>query len=54
MTMLTLWQTGDSCPDCGTALTVLDGGTRQVRVDCGSCGYADMWTVSDPAGGDGR
>lgn len=48
------WQASEPCPDCGTELALLDDGTNPVRLDCGSCGYADTWTVSDPAGGGGR
>ena len=51
MTALTAWQAGESCPDCDTPLTLLDDGTTVAWLDCGSCGYADSWTVSDPAGG---
>jgi ribosomal protein S27AE len=47
MTGLTLWQTDDQCPDCGTALTATeDGGV--LRVECRSCGYADMWATGPP------
>ena len=52
MTTATVWQAAESCPDYGTALSLLDDGTSPVRLDCGSCGHADMRTVTDPAGGD--
>jgi ribosomal protein S27AE len=54
MTKATAWLLGESCPDCGTALTLLDDGTASARPECGSCGYADTWTVTVPAGGGGR
>jgi ribosomal protein S27AE len=52
MTTPTTWLLDESCPDCGTRLTLLDDGTSPVRADCGSCSYADTWTVTVPAGGD--
>jgi ribosomal protein S27AE len=52
MSAATVWQAAESCPDCGAALSLLDDGTSAVRLDCGSCGYADTWTVTGPAGGD--
>jgi ribosomal protein S27AE len=54
MTAATAWRAGEHCPDCGAALTLLDDGISLVRVDCGSCGYADTWTVIALAGGGGR
>jgi ribosomal protein S27AE len=51
MNTATAWQAGEHCPDCGSALTLLDDGTSQARVDCGSCGYADLRAVSDQTGG---
>jgi ribosomal protein S27AE len=48
------WQAGEDCPDCGTSLALVDDGTSPVRLDCASCGYADVRAVSDPAGGGGR
>jgi len=52
MNTVTAWQADETCPDCGTAVTLADDGTSQIRADCGSCGYADTWTVTGPAGGD--
>ena len=46
------WQAAESCPDCGGPLTLDDDGTSSVRLDCGSCGYADARAVTVPAGGD--
>ena len=54
MTTPMAWLLGESCPDCGTGLTLLDDGTSPARAECGSCGYADTWTVTVPAGGGGR
>jgi ribosomal protein S27AE len=54
MNAATRWQAGEDCPECGAPLILLDDGPAQARVDCGSCGYADTWTVSDLAGGGGR
>ena len=54
MTAPTVWQLDESCPDCGTELTLLADGTDPVRAECGSCGYADVRTVTVPAGGDRR
>ena len=54
MTTLTTWLLGESCPDCGTALTLLDDGTSPARAECGSCGYAEVRAVTVPAGGGGR
>ena len=51
MNALTVWQSPVPCPDCGISLTLLDDGSSPVRAECGSCGYADTWTVTDPAGG---
>ena len=51
MTTPTVWQAPESCPDCGTLLALLDDGTSPARAECGSCGYADAWTVTGPAGG---
>jgi ribosomal protein S27AE len=50
MNAVTTWHAAERCPDCGTGLTLLDDGSSLVRVDCGSCGYADTWTVTGPAG----
>jgi len=47
-----IWHAGEPCPDCGSTLTLLDDGSSPARADCGSCGYADTWTVTAPAGGD--
>jgi hypothetical protein len=52
MNMATVWRAAESCPDCGIPLTLSDDGTSAVRLDCSSCGYADMRTVTCPAGGD--
>jgi ribosomal protein S27AE len=52
MTTPATWQTDQACPDCGSPLTLSDDGSCPVRADCGSCGYADTWTVLAPAGGD--
>jgi ribosomal protein S27AE len=54
MTTPTVWLLGESCPGCGTGLTLLDDGTATARAECGSCGYADTWTVTVPAGGGGQ
>jgi len=51
MNAATAWHAGEHCPDCTASLTLLDDGTSPVRLNCGSCGYADTWTVTDPAGG---
>ena len=51
MTTPSAWQLDEPCPDCGTGLTLLDDGTGPVRSECGSCGYANTWTVTVPAGG---
>jgi ribosomal protein S27AE len=50
----TVWQLGEPCPDCDAPLTLLDDGTSPARVECGSCGYAEVRAVSVPAGGGGR
>jgi ribosomal protein S27AE len=52
MTTVTTWLLGEPCPDCGTGLTLFDEGTGPARAECGSCGYADTWTVTVAAGGD--
>ena len=52
MTMLTTWLLGESCPDCDAPLALLDDGTDPARAECGSCGYAEVWAVAVPAGGD--
>jgi ribosomal protein S27AE len=52
MTALTLWQTDDPCPDCGTALTLAEDGGPVQRAECCSCGRADTWTSDQRAGGD--
>jgi ribosomal protein S27AE len=44
------WLAPERCPDCGASLVLADDGTGPVRADCGSCGYADTWTVTCPAG----
>jgi ribosomal protein S27AE len=54
MTTLTTWLLGESCPDCGTGLTLLDDGTGPVRAECGSCEHAEVRAVTVPAGGGGR
>ena len=54
MTALTTWLLGESCPDCGTELTLLDDGTASASAECGSCGYIEVRAVTVPAGGDGR
>jgi ribosomal protein S27AE len=48
------WQLGESCPDCGAPLILLDDGASPARAECGSCGYAEVRAVTVPAGGDGR
>jgi ribosomal protein S27AE len=52
MNTATTWQAAESCPDCGTLLTLLDDGTSPVQLDCGSCGYTDSRAVTGLAGGD--
>ena len=52
MTALTTWLLDESCPDCGTELTLLDDGASPARAECGSCGYTDVRTVNLPTGGD--
>jgi ribosomal protein S27AE len=52
MTTLTTWLLDESCPDCGTGLTLLDDGTSPARAECGSCGHTDVRTVNLPTGGD--
>jgi ribosomal protein S27AE len=52
MTALTLWQTDDQCPDCGTTMTLAEDGSLVQRSECRSCGRADTWTSDHPAGGD--
>ena len=54
MTMLTTWLLDESCPDCGTELTLLDDGTGPARSECVSCGHAEMRAVTVSAGGGGR
>jgi hypothetical protein len=54
MTMLTTWLLDESCPDCGTELTLLDNGTGPASAECGSCGFAEVRAVTVPAGGGGR
>ena len=54
MTAPTTWLLDESCPHCDAPLTLLDDGTSPARVECGSCGYADVRAVTVPAGGDGR
>ncbi len=48
MTPLMTWLLDESCPDCGTALTLLDDGTSPARAECGSCGYADVRVAARP------
>ena len=54
MTALTAWLLGESCPDCGTGLALIDDGTDSARTECGSCGFAEVRAVTVPAGGGGR
>ena len=54
MTALMTWLLGESCPDCGTTLTLVDDGTASARAECGSCGYAEVRAVTVPAAGGGR
>ena len=54
MTALTTWLLDESCPECGTELSLLDDGTASARTECGSCGYAEVRAVTVPAGGGGR
>lgn len=51
MTAVTTWHAPDPCPDCAAPLALDDDGTGPARLECASCGYADTWTVADPAGG---
>jgi hypothetical protein len=46
MTMLVVWETGGSCPDCGAGLMLLDDGTATAGLECRSCGYLDTWTLT--------
>ncbi len=43
------WQAPDPCPECDNSLTLADDGTGPAPVECGSCDYADTWTVTEPA-----
>ena len=52
MTTLTLWETDDPCPSCGTTLTLAEDCSPVQRAECRSCGWADTWTSDHPAGGD--
>ena len=52
MTAPTVWQLAASCPDCDAPVALLDDGTGPARAECGSCSYADVRTVTVPAGGD--
>ncbi len=52
MTTPTAWLLGESCPGCGTELTLFDDGTGPARAECGSCGHAEVRAVTVPAGGD--
>jgi len=52
MTMLTLWQTADPCPGCGTTMTLAEDGGPAQRAECCSCGRADTWTSDQISGGD--
>jgi hypothetical protein len=51
MNMPMAWQLEEACPDCDTALTLLDDGTASAGAECGSCGFAEARTVTVPAGG---
>jgi hypothetical protein len=52
MSDLTLWQTDDPCPSCGTTLTLTDDGGGVLRVECRSCGHADTWITGPPGPAD--
>ncbi len=52
MTIVTLWQTDDPCPACGTTLTLTENGSPMQQAECRSCGRADTWTSDHLAGGD--
>jgi uncharacterized Zn finger protein (UPF0148 family) len=51
MTTPAAWSTDDPCPGCGTVLVLADDG-GVLTVECRSCGTADTWTTTPPAGGD--
>jgi endogenous inhibitor of DNA gyrase (YacG/DUF329 family) len=51
MTALTLWQTDDPCPDCGTTMTLAEDGSV-LQAECRACGRADTWTSDQSPGGD--
>ncbi len=51
MTILITWETGGSCPDCGTPLVLLDDGATG-GLECRSCGYCDTWTLTGQSGGE--
>jgi ribosomal protein S27AE len=44
------WLLGESCPGCGTGLTLVDDGTAPARAECGSCGFTEVRAVTVPAG----
>ena len=52
MTALIAWGAGESCPDCGARLTLLDDGIETAGLECSSCGYLDTWTRTGTDGGE--
>jgi ribosomal protein S27AE len=46
MSLETTWRAPEHCPGCGAWLTLTDDGTGPIRVECASCGYSDIWTVT--------
>jgi hypothetical protein len=52
MITVIIWESADSCPDCGTRLIQLDDGAAIAGLECGSCGYLDTWTATGPGGGE--
>jgi uncharacterized Zn finger protein len=48
---MTAWRTGESCPGCGSELTLLDDGGPRLTMECHSCGRTDTWTSGQAGGG---
>ncbi len=44
-----VWHTDDTCPYCGTRLTITDT-TGTVTFDCGACGWTLTAELATPRG----
>jgi ribosomal protein S27AE len=47
---LTVWQTDEPCPGCGTPLVLLDDGTEPIRWECRDCGHGPDSAGETPGG----